>query len=193
MCRLPNLRNFFMSVPRCSRKFAPGWTSGPLMMSLRMSSMFHLLTRSGYVSIMATWRGTATWSIRKFGSGEMTVRPLKSTRLPLKLPRNRPCLPLRRWQKPRVNFFGYFENKFICNFCLCWMIEKKFLLPAYLKVCRLVHCWCRERSEVEESPSPRWSFECVRFAFCVWELCDWEKQFRSTWWWDHLQFFSKNQ
>ena len=37
-----------------------------------------------------------TSSIRKFGSGEMTVRPEKSTRLPDKLPLKRPCLPFRR-------------------------------------------------------------------------------------------------
>lgn len=42
-----------------------------------------------------------TWSIWRFGSGEMTVRPLKSTRLPDRLPRNRPCLPFRRCTKPR--------------------------------------------------------------------------------------------
>ena len=30
----------------------------------------------------------------------MTVRPLKSTRLPDKLPRNRPCLPLSRCTNP---------------------------------------------------------------------------------------------
>ena len=44
----------------------------------------------------------STWSTRRLGSGEMTVRPEKSTRLPLRLPRNRPCLPLSRWHKPRT-------------------------------------------------------------------------------------------
>mmetsp|Transcript_1228 Transcript_1228/g.3820 ORF Transcript_1228/g.3820 Transcript_1228/m.3820 type:complete len:241 (+) Transcript_1228:211-933(+) len=51
---------------------------------------------------MATNCGTATWSMAKFGSGLMTVREEKSTRLPDRLPRNRPPLPLRRWQKPRT-------------------------------------------------------------------------------------------
>ena len=37
-----------------------------------------------------------TSSIRRLGSGPMTVRPEKSTRFPDKFPRNRPCLPLRR-------------------------------------------------------------------------------------------------
>lgn len=127
LCRLPNFKNFFMSVPRWRRKFAPGCTSGPFVTSFLMKSMFDLFTLSGYVKIMATCRGTATffeseiysvfniylsliksitWSIRKFGSGEITVRPLKSTRLPLRLPRKRPCFPFKRWQNPRVNFFG---------------------------------------------------------------------------------------
>ncbi len=34
----------------------------------------------------------------------MTVLPEKSTRLPDKFPRKRPCFPLRRWQKPRMGF-----------------------------------------------------------------------------------------
>lgn len=105
-CRLPNFKNFFISLPRWSRKLAPGWTSGPFRISFLRKSMFALLTRSGYVKIMATWTGTATWSMRKFGSGEITVRPLKSTRFPLRFPLKRPCLPLSRWQKPLVNFFG---------------------------------------------------------------------------------------
>ena len=33
-----------------------------------------------------------TWSIRRFGSGVMTVRAEKSTRLPIKFPRIRPSL-----------------------------------------------------------------------------------------------------
>mmetsp|Transcript_11636 Transcript_11636/g.39766 ORF Transcript_11636/g.39766 Transcript_11636/m.39766 type:complete len:366 (-) Transcript_11636:99-1196(-) len=41
-------------------------------------------------------RGTPTWSMARFGSGVMTVRAEKSTRLPMRLPRMRPCLPLRR-------------------------------------------------------------------------------------------------
>lgn len=37
-----------------------------------------------------------TWSICRLGSAVMTVRPEKSTRLPIRLPRMRPSLPLRR-------------------------------------------------------------------------------------------------
>lgn len=51
-----------------------------------------------------------TWSIRRFGSGEITVRPEKSTRFPDRLPRKRPCLPFRRWQKPRRAFLGYLQT-----------------------------------------------------------------------------------
>lgn len=46
-----------------------------------------------------------TWSICKLGSGEITVRALKSTRFPLKFPRNRPCFPFNRWQNPRIGFW----------------------------------------------------------------------------------------
>ena len=52
--------------------------------------------------VCVTGQGRGTWSTRRLGSGEMTVRPEKSTRLPLRLPRNRPCLPLSRWHKPRT-------------------------------------------------------------------------------------------
>ena len=51
---------------------------------------FTLPTFSGKVNILATWIGTATSSILKLGSGEMTVLPEKSTRFPDKLPLNRP-------------------------------------------------------------------------------------------------------
>mmetsp|Transcript_11141 Transcript_11141/g.46368 ORF Transcript_11141/g.46368 Transcript_11141/m.46368 type:complete len:286 (-) Transcript_11141:360-1217(-) len=43
-------------------------------------------------------RGTPTSSIEMLGSAVMTVRAEKSTRLPIRLPRMRPSLPLRRWQ-----------------------------------------------------------------------------------------------
>mmetsp|Transcript_18841 Transcript_18841/g.58615 ORF Transcript_18841/g.58615 Transcript_18841/m.58615 type:complete len:202 (+) Transcript_18841:923-1528(+) len=42
--------------------------------------------------------GTPTSSIEMLGSAVMTVRALKSTRLPIRLPRMRPSLPFRRWQ-----------------------------------------------------------------------------------------------
>lgn len=48
------------------------------------------LTLSGYVRILATCTGTATSSIRRFGSGEITVLPEKSTLFPERFPLNRP-------------------------------------------------------------------------------------------------------
>jgi hypothetical protein len=43
----------------------------------------------------------------RLGSGEMTVRPEKSTRFPERFPRKRPLFPLRRWQRPRIFFSPY--------------------------------------------------------------------------------------
>lgn len=40
--------------------------------------------------------------MRRFGSGPMTVRPEKSTRLPDKFPLNRPCFPFNLCTKPLV-------------------------------------------------------------------------------------------
>ena len=48
-----------------------------------------------------------TSSMRKLGSGEMTVLLEKSTLLPDRLPRKRPCLPFSLWQNPLVGFLGY--------------------------------------------------------------------------------------
>jgi hypothetical protein len=47
-----------------------------------------------------------TSSIFRFGSGEMTVRLEKSTRLPDKFPLNRPCFPFSLCTNPRLDFFG---------------------------------------------------------------------------------------
>lgn len=60
-------------------------------------SMLYGVTVSGKVSMRASDRGTPTWSMLMRGSGVITVRALKSTRLPIRLPRMRPSLPLRRW------------------------------------------------------------------------------------------------
>src|SRR3989344_1836626 len=62
-------------------------------MSFLHSSMFHSVTRTGTVSSSATMWGTPTSLIDMFGSGEMTVRAEKFTRLPDKLYLNRPSLP----------------------------------------------------------------------------------------------------
>ena len=59
-------------------------------------SMLKGVTISGKVILAAMDRGTPTWSICRLGSGVMTVRAEKSTRLPMRLPRTRPSLPFRR-------------------------------------------------------------------------------------------------
>ena len=57
------------------------------------------------VSKFRTKKGNKlTSSIRRLGSGDITVRPEKSTRFPDKLPRKRPCFPFKRWQNPRSGF-----------------------------------------------------------------------------------------
>ena len=91
-------------------KFAPGCTSGPFSTAFFKPSILCTVTLSGYVKIFATLSGTATSSILRFGSGEMTVRPEKSTRFPDKFPRKRPCLPFRRWTKPRMGRWPGWEG-----------------------------------------------------------------------------------
>lgn len=62
--------------------------------------MLWLVTLSGKVSVVATWMGTPTSLIARLGSGEMTVRPEKSTLLPDRFPLKRPCLPFSRCTNP---------------------------------------------------------------------------------------------
>mmetsp|Transcript_13850 Transcript_13850/g.33183 ORF Transcript_13850/g.33183 Transcript_13850/m.33183 type:complete len:279 (-) Transcript_13850:980-1816(-) len=87
-------------------KLAPGCLFMPLRTRSRIISMLWRDTTSGYVIILAMCMGTPTSSMRRLGSGEITVRPEKSTRLPLRLPRKRPCLPFRRCTKPRRGLPG---------------------------------------------------------------------------------------
>lgn len=54
------------------------------------------VTISGNVIFCAIVLGTPTVSIGRFGSGVITVRAEKSTRLPIRLPRMRPSLPFNR-------------------------------------------------------------------------------------------------
>ena len=58
--------------------------------------MLYGVTVSGYVIFSAMDHGTPSSSSIKFGSGVMTVRAEKSTRLPIKFPRIRPALPFKR-------------------------------------------------------------------------------------------------
>jgi hypothetical protein len=57
--------------------------SGAHHRARRQPSGTHLHTRSGNVSVVAMSTGMPTSLMRRLGSGEMTVRPLKSTRLPV--------------------------------------------------------------------------------------------------------------
>lgn len=103
--RLPEARRMKLSCSPVSglgriRRFAPGH-SGPRTTSRLISSMLCWVTTSGNVRILAWCNGTQTWSMRTLGSGEMTVRPEKSTRLPDRLPRKRPCLPFSLCTNPR--------------------------------------------------------------------------------------------
>ena len=57
-------------------------------------SIFHSVTISGIVSLVAICIGTPTSPKSKLGSGEITVRLEKSTRFPDSDPLKRPSLPL---------------------------------------------------------------------------------------------------
>ena len=108
-CRLPYFKYFFMSVPRCRRKFAPGCTSGPLRTSLRKNSMLALLTRSGYVNMTATCTGTATFSVvfnLSLVSIKAMIKFLKFLRNNYDLVRNR-CL-----QTDSRQILGHFGSTF---------------------------------------------------------------------------------
>lgn len=83
---------------------APGYILVPFKTSFRIASMLKSVTRSGYVNVIAISIGTATSSISKFGSGDITVRAEKLTRFPDRCLRNRPSLPFRRWHRPLYGF-----------------------------------------------------------------------------------------
>ena len=87
-------------------KLAPGCLFMPFLTRSRMCSMLCFEMTSGYVISFAMCIGTPTSSMRRFGSGEITVRPLKSTRFPDRFPLNRPCFPFRRCTNPRSGFPG---------------------------------------------------------------------------------------
>mmetsp|Transcript_8521 Transcript_8521/g.15757 ORF Transcript_8521/g.15757 Transcript_8521/m.15757 type:complete len:204 (-) Transcript_8521:41-652(-) len=84
--------------------FAPGCLFGPFLTAFLRRFMLCFVTRSGYVQIIAHSTGTPTSSTERFGSGEITVREEKSTRLPLRFPRKRPCLPLSLCTRARIGF-----------------------------------------------------------------------------------------
>ena len=62
------------------------WNSCWNVSNLSHLSMLKGVTISGKVRFCAIERGTPTWSILKLGSGVITARAEKSTRLPIRLP-----------------------------------------------------------------------------------------------------------
>mmetsp|Transcript_27825 Transcript_27825/g.91056 ORF Transcript_27825/g.91056 Transcript_27825/m.91056 type:complete len:322 (-) Transcript_27825:482-1447(-) len=88
--RCPSVRMMYLA-PVC-----PSGGSGPLVTSFWRRSLLYGVTVSGKVMLSAMERGTPSSSRARLGSGVMTERAEKSTRLPMRLPRIRPDLPLRR-------------------------------------------------------------------------------------------------
>lgn len=86
------------------------------------------VTISGKVMFWAILLGTPTWSIRKLGSGVMTVRAEKSTRLPIKLPRILPSFPFRR---ALIDFSG-FPDFCIALKCFGWNFSVTRIKGFYL-------------------------------------------------------------
>ena len=74
----------------------PGYRYAPLRTRACSAVRLNSVTTSGKVSLWAMICGTPSWSRSRFGSGVMTDRAEKFTRLPLRLPRMRPSLPLIR-------------------------------------------------------------------------------------------------
>lgn len=107
------------------------------MKKYRAPSKEPRLTFSGKVRILATCTGTATSSIRRLGSGEMTVLPEKSTRFPDRLPRKRPShgkIPVMGWNKCRV-------SPWPCGVLTSTTRVK--CIHAHTRTCTHMHCrWC---------------------------------------------------
>ena len=95
---------FEASVPKCrcqypAHELLMGYFIKKLQGYLQMAnylSMLNGVTISGKVRFCAMLLGTPTCVMANMGSGVITVLPEKSTRFPIKLPRIRPSLPLRR-------------------------------------------------------------------------------------------------
>ncbi len=74
-----------------------------------------------------------TWLMSRLGSGLMTVRPLKSTLFPDRLPRKRPCLPLSRCTKPLRGFrveglqVSVFQGFKFQGFRGSWLLPRRFM------------------------------------------------------------------
>ena len=109
--------------------------------------MLCLFTSSGKVRIKAMCIGTTTysvertWSILRFGSGLMTVLPVKSTLFPERLPLNRPCLPFSLWQ-----------SALMINWAWC------SLSPASWGAVLGSSHWCIGQKLIASSTSIRWFY-----------------------------------
>lgn len=109
-------------------------------------------TRNKFQTVFSWICKERTSSILKLGSGEMTVRLEKSTRLPERFPRKRPCLPFNLWTKPLVNFFGYKTKSQMTDDTKTGTGEVS--KPAVPKELLTFRCWCREHTATVGSPSP---------------------------------------
>mmetsp|Transcript_10056 Transcript_10056/g.31859 ORF Transcript_10056/g.31859 Transcript_10056/m.31859 type:complete len:225 (-) Transcript_10056:1620-2294(-) len=112
----------------------------PTMMALRSRSRFKSLTGSGKVTFLAIWSGMPISSGSKNGSGEMTVRPAKLTRLPIMFDRTRPVFfSIRFLMELAVSgyrrAFGSFMSEFTCS-CNSTQVEmtSRFTAPDALEI-----------------------------------------------------------
>ena len=102
----------YLMFPQIGTRLGFGWDPVEVWAALSYLVYPQVGVRLGFGwDLVGIWWGSGqflrTWCILRLGSGEMTVRLLKSTRLPLRFPRNRPCFPFRRCTRPRVGFFGW--------------------------------------------------------------------------------------
>jgi len=72
---------------------------GPRVTYCLATSRLKAVTSSGTVRARATSTGIPTSLMESSGSGLITVRAEKFTRLPDRLERNRPSFPLSRWTR----------------------------------------------------------------------------------------------
>ena len=111
---------------------APGCWAEPFLTSLLSLSKLALQTLSGKVSLRAIKTGTPIWSVVILGSGEMTERPPKLTRLPIIFILNMPSLRSRSCLTPGYALSAVFyameesmkiltESYSWIHFCVAWL------------------------------------------------------------------------
>mmetsp|Transcript_37020 Transcript_37020/g.104515 ORF Transcript_37020/g.104515 Transcript_37020/m.104515 type:complete len:299 (+) Transcript_37020:4226-5122(+) len=99
-CRESLPRNT-ISPRSSSTAMAPGYSSGPRSTIALSSATFHGVTLSGNDRRFAKYGGTPISPVPMHGSGEMTERAAKFTRLPIMLLRNSPSFFSRPCRMPR--------------------------------------------------------------------------------------------